>query len=137
VVDVRYVALAIANGCITDKTLGKFAPREDLNKFLAFHKVTDFPSLVRDTDTRRKSLPALKANLQSLNLEELIKANGDLLTLTPERVNANIARRSTQGGFPADSKLGWMIDREDYNFNTAIALFRLYLQPLPANKDGV
>jgi hypothetical protein len=169
VVDVRYVALAIANQalgqvgfekCITADTLGKFAPKEDLDKLLAFQttinpKVTDFPSLRDDTDTRRKSLPQLKANLESQNLEALIKANGDVFT--PDRVNANIARRSTYGGpsqgvpFATDSILGWMIDRELYgngntpatatdpegNQNTTIALFRLYLEPLPANDKGV
>ena len=142
VVDVRYVALAIAKGCIMENTLGKFATKEDLTKFIAFQTrktqgaVTDFKSLVADTDMQRKSLPQLKANLQSRNLEELIKANGD--TVTGDRVNANIAQRSTEGRYSTDSVkgMGWMIDRELYGGqNTTIALLRLYLEPLPPNKD--
>lgn len=139
VVDIRYVALAIAKDCVTDKTLGKFTSKEDLTKFVGYQnrknvKVTDFPTLIADTDMRRKSLPQLKANLQSRNLEELIKANGD--AFTADRVNANIARRSAEV-YRVDSieNMRWMIDREDYgNQNTMIALFRLYLEPLPENK---
>jgi hypothetical protein len=58
-------------------------------------------------------------------------------------LNANIARRSTSasplpGFYTPDSNLGWMIDREIYGpQNTTIALFRLYLEPLPRNKDGI
>jgi hypothetical protein len=166
VVDVRYVAFAIAKqalgvftDCITADTLGKFAPKEDLDKLLALQTtidgkaVPDFPSLVADTDTRRKRLPQLKANLESQNLEALIKANGD--AFTANRLNANIARRSTNGAplavtYETDSipGMGWMIDRELYgngdtpppeggNQNTTIALFRLYLAPLPQNDKKV
>jgi hypothetical protein len=139
VVDVRYVALGIAKGCTED-----FASSTVIAQLLKFQtdkdpKVTDFATLKANTDMLRKSLPQKKANLESLNLKSLMIANGG--AFNPDVLNANIALRSRSqapaaGEFEAASMTPWMIDRELYDQNTAIARFRLYLEPLPANSAG-
>lgn len=150
-VDVRYVALAITKGCVAAKTLGKYAPKEALDKLLAFQTGLDaavktFPDLLADTRKRMESLPMLKANLQAGNLKGLIEANGG--TASPERVTANIARRSKTNPaetFNLDKNTGFMIDREFYDAATRpprsdeetlkMALYRLYLEPLGVAVD--
>ena len=154
-VDIRFVALAIAKNCVTANTLGKYAPKEALIKLFAFHGIdmTDpndkpFDKLLADTRTRMESLPKKKADLEIQNLKGLIEANGD--GFTPERVTANIARRSKVNSdetFNPDKNTLFMIDREYYDVNTHpdppksdnetmnIALFRLYLEPLDVAVD--
>jgi cysteine-rich repeat protein len=128
-VDIRPIALAIADRCVTAANLSDFASDTAQAAFRRFHNVSSFDELVTKTNEARHSLPQRKANLQGQNLKGLIEAE-DLNPIlpTPENITREIARRS-QEGFPLDTLTKFMIDREDYGENTTIALFRFFLEP--------
>ena len=144
-VDIRYVALAIADNCVTPQTLGKFASNGSLVKLLAYQasvdaKVTTFDKLLADTRIRQKSLPTGKANLQARNLKGLIQAL-DVLPPAPTDpvvVTTEMARRSQETYRSADV-VTFMVDREDYdeqnNQTMKLAFFRLYLEGLGVAVD--
>ena len=135
VVDLRPVALAIADTARACgfTTLTDYAPQNVLDKLLAYHGVASLDALVTATAKLRQTLPQLKANLQSQNLNG---PNGLIMKGGNEAPNAtNIAqeifRRSKQS-YQFDKIIGATIDREIYGDtkeDLRIALFRLFLEP--------
>lgn len=147
-VDVRPIALAIANNCITEGNLNTYTdldPDTASDPVFEFFKSRnngmDFGAILRDTDKRRSSLPWRKADLQEMNLKGLISAYGsDTVSGTDdadERIRREVFRRPP-AFFRLDQTTGLMIDREVYtdnSENTRIALFRFFLEPLGVAVD--
>jgi len=152
--DVRFIALAIANNCVTEATLGDYVSNDALKKLLAWHDalakkrakdaavpgepaIADFKQLLKDTKLRRESLPKLKADLQYTNLTAkepklplrngLIAANG--YTKTEKQVVEDLFRRTNRPAHNVDTVTNGLVDRELYSQNEKIALFRLFLEP--------
>jgi hypothetical protein len=135
-VDIRPIALAIADRCVNANNLGDFASETAQKAFLGFHKVSSFDELLMKTSEARHSLPPLKAHLQAENMRGLICANRGVppeemcaKPPTAEEITQPIALRSAPQGFALDKLTGFMIDREDYREDETIALFRFFLEP--------
>jgi hypothetical protein len=128
-VDLRYIALAIASGCVDSTNFQNYAPQPAITRLLADEKMANFAALQADTNTRQHSLPQMKANQEASNLAGLLAyvSGGP----NPVSITDQVARRSKEPGpFPLDTLTKFMIDREDYTATPTIALFRLFLEPL-------
>jgi hypothetical protein len=144
VVDIRPVALAIANSCVDGTTLGDYAPQAALDAFAVYHGMS-FDGLRTDTRTRQESLPQKKADLQAVNVSGLITAISGDPDPAVEFIVSDVFRRSNKGrvvedddlfkpdqltGIPTGPNAFGMVDRELYDDATLkIALFRFFLEP--------
>lgn len=155
-IDVRPITLAIADNCLSiDHTgSGSVTPAltVDFSFFNARNGVTGINDVFDDTQTRSKTLPHRKADIQKLNLDR----TGDpyVMDLHPE--NGLIAQHT--GGSTATSAIrqevfqrpvdlgngdtgtpsmgGLYVDRERYVDNTEkMAMFRYFLEPLGVSVD--
>lgn len=156
-VDIRPIALAIADRCVNENNLDAFASTKALDAFVNYQlevsqrdgmpEVRSFNDLVTDTGTRRHSLPKKKADMQAENMRGLICANrgfppGKMCANPPnsDEITEEVAQRSLSasplsGSYRADTLTRFMIDREDYGENTTIALFRFFLEPWDVGRD--
>jgi len=156
VVDIRPVALAIANNCLDGAAanLKMYANQNALNALVAYHKaknaalkgmaINSFTDLLMDTLSRQQSLPKMKADQEAANLNELILANATGAP-TAQSISDQAAKRSVFGrpsqvpDFSTDKLTKFMIDREIYGDGTVtlpkgdptlkMALFRFFLEP--------
>ncbi|MBH0180673.1 MAG: hypothetical protein HP490_03085, partial [Nitrospira sp.] len=123
-IDVRPVALAIVNGCVTAANINSFmidSGGTDRRPFFeTSHGMMNFSSLLIDTESRRRSLPRRKADIQKMNLDGsdgrssgLIGTYAVGISADLNRVRQEVFRRSL--AFPADSITRLMNDREVYN----------------------
>ncbi|HEX6640388.1 MAG TPA: hypothetical protein VF215_04715, partial [Thermoanaerobaculia bacterium] len=159
-IDVRPVAYAITNECLTIATLPSLTA-VDLTFFESRHggmTITDLVAdLTRDLTTmpenRTESLPRRKADIQKRNLDRtddpyLVAPENGLIqqygattdggaTPTPSRLRQEVFRRALPP-FNGDSTVmgRFFVDREKYNQNTEkMALFRFFLEPLGVSVD--
>jgi hypothetical protein len=133
-IDVRPVALAIAKGCTTAANLTDYATAPALQALVAFHGM-NVDALLADTRKRQEGLPQTKANLQAINVRALVTQMTGDPNPVPEFILSDVFRRSIEPGFVADTRTGFMVDRERYTDTPMIALFRFVLEPLKVRVD--
>ncbi|MBI4347287.1 MAG: hypothetical protein HY553_10560 [Elusimicrobia bacterium] len=136
---VRWVTRAILLGHVRDEgDLRRYVPaavlRQNERQFGRPYAV-----LLEETRRARRSLPALKADLQRKALEALLQANaqaeGRRLSRAQlaHRVEQELRRRN-----PEQNRLdttGAVVDREDYRADVKIALLRFVLEPEGVRMD--
>ena len=135
-IDVRPIAAAIAHSCteINPNSFNTILTADQILILNKHHGHIDFDALKRDTRERRESLPRRKADIQKFNLDGLdglsdglIRANDPDDTTDVARIRKEVFRRP--GGRDEITRL--MVDREVYgDYDTKIALFRFFLEPL-------
>jgi len=160
-VDVRPIALAIANNCVANpnQLVGATPAGAAALAFFEARNGMTFANLLADTNARRRTLPRRKADIQKVNLDGpdgLIAAYGVATNggadVSVDRIRKEVFRRPPRnvmpGGpvstdaltgvvppdnFSTDAVTGMMIDREVYN--TEVALYRFFLEPLGVAVD--
>ncbi|MFP2908695.1 VWD domain-containing protein [Pyxidicoccus sp. 3LFB2] len=161
-IDPRPVALAIASNCLSinaglNEVVSSAGPLTfDQTFFTARHGGNDINAIRADTDTRSKSVPRRKVDIQKFNLDR----NGDLYVVNPgpavnglvpvygpttssgtdvslPRLRREVFRRPNDDGSPDVTTMnGIFVDREDYLANTTLmALSRYLLEPLGISVD--
>ncbi|NVJ24169.1 MULTISPECIES: VWD domain-containing protein [Myxococcus] len=160
-IDPRPVALAITKGCFSIDTVGNqvISSSGPLTFSQAFftarHNGLGINAVFSDTQSRTKSVPRRKVDIQKFNLDR----TGDLYTLTTlptvnglvqqhgaatsagtstslTRLRQEVFRRPIDLGVPDGTTMGGIfVDREIYGNTTRVALYRYFLEPLGVSVD--
>ncbi len=162
-IDVRPIALAIAKGLLsisgaTVQTNGALPTLTVDQSFFTSRNGMAVNALFTDTDTRAKSLPRRKADLQNLSLTRTNSSNDPYLsisapangliqqygaattagnTATVQKARQEVFRRPIDAGTADATVMGAIaVDRELYSQNTTkMTLFRYFLEPLGVSVD--
>lgn len=144
VADVRPIAMAIFEDCDLQSVITP--PR--FNFFLDASRAGNSVVFQADTEQRRRSLPALKADAQLLNLDgalglwqsfaSTLEGGMTVAAPTTEQLRQQLFRREREG-FRLDSVTGLMIDREVYTRgggnDIRVMELRFFLEPLGVAVD--
>lgn len=158
--DIRPLALAISNGCLTMANAGSLSTPARRMFFTTRNGMTlaevrqDVERLAGNPESRTESIPRRKADIQKLNLDRtgdpylVLPENGliqqygsstpDATSTSVERLRQEVfRRRPNELGDPDSTPMGGvLVDRESYGFNTdKVALYRYFLEPLGVSVD--
>lgn len=129
----KYAARAAVDGALRSSGgLSAYLPPETIAKHDSYFKM-GFDALLEDTKKRRRSLPALKWELQTEALSELIKFNAQARgqKLSEDELKGKILQELLRRN-PESRSLdvtGRLVDREDYRHDETIAVLRYLLEP--------